>query len=51
MPIESVVPRKIDIYGVRTPDTAFYWKLTRHIVRYNHQDGEHGLHTVNECML
>ncbi|KAH9975656.1 hypothetical protein BJV74DRAFT_178104 [Russula compacta] len=29
-------------------DTAFYWKLTHHIVRYNNQDGEHGLHTVNE---
>jgi len=32
-------------------DTAFYWKLTRHILRYNHQEGEHGIHTVNECML
>jgi len=29
-------------------DTAFYWKLTRHILRYNHQEGEHGIHTVNE---
>jgi Gly-Xaa carboxypeptidase len=36
--------------GSRSTDTAFYWKLTRHILRYNHQEGEHGIHTVNECM-
>ncbi|KAI0289559.1 carboxypeptidase S [Russula brevipes] len=35
-------------------DTAFYWKLTRHIIRYNHQRGGdgrapiNGIHTVNE---
>jgi Gly-Xaa carboxypeptidase len=35
-------------------DTRYYWNLTRHIVRYNHQDGgnghslPNGIHTVNE---
>ncbi|KAN0115631.1 carboxypeptidase S [Russula decolorans] len=37
-------------------DTKYYWNLTRHIVRYNHQDGGDGrslpnnIHTVNERM-
>ncbi|KAI9510035.1 hypothetical protein F5148DRAFT_977310 [Russula earlei] len=35
-------------------DTRYYWNLTRHIVRYNHQDGgsrrtlPNNIHTVNE---
>ncbi|KAH9975658.1 carboxypeptidase S [Russula compacta] len=35
-------------------DTRYYWNLTRHIVRYNHQNGgngrtlPNGIHTVNE---
>ena len=38
-------------------DTKYYWNLTRHIVRYNHQDGGNGrslpnnIHTVNERMF
>jgi len=37
-------------------DTRYYWNLTRHIVRYNHQNGGNGralpnnIHTVNEHM-
>lgn len=36
-------------------DTRYYWKLTRNIFRYNHNnlfaDGNipGGIHTVNEC--
>jgi Gly-Xaa carboxypeptidase len=46
--------REVDAYGPRSTDTRYYWKLTRHIVRYNHQyGGKHvalpnNIHTVNE---
>jgi Gly-Xaa carboxypeptidase len=55
--ISSVsVKAEVDYIG-RSTDTRYYWNLTRHIVRYNHQDGENGhslpngIHTVNERMF
>lgn len=36
-------------------DTRYYWNMTKHIFRYNHQNGGNsgqlpsGVHTVNEC--
>lgn len=48
---------KVDVYGTWTTDTRYYWKLARHIVRYNHQYGANtrappnNIHTVNECMF
>ena len=45
---------EVDEYGTWTTDTRHYWKLTRHIVRYNHHYSGNNLasrnnvHTVNE---
>jgi Gly-Xaa carboxypeptidase len=42
----------VDVYVLPRTDTKYYWKLTRHIVRYNHQYGSafppNNIHTVNE---
>jgi Gly-Xaa carboxypeptidase len=48
--------REVDVHGLRSTDTRHYWKLTRHIVRYNHQYNANArglpnnIHTVNERM-
>ena len=54
--VQPPVKAKVDNIG-RSTDTRYYWNLTRHIVRYNHQDGgnghslPNGIHTVNERMF
>ena len=54
--VKSAVKREVDEYGSWTTDTRYYWKLTHHIVRYNHQYGANtrappnNIHTVNERM-